>query len=49
MKKNVFCAAALSAGIALAAFNVRDFGAKGDGKFPVDGAKNLKVTRFPGQ
>ena len=31
MKKYVFCAAALFAGIALAAFDVRDFGAKGDG------------------
>ena len=31
MKKTVFCAVALSAGIALAAFDVRDFGAKGDG------------------
>ena len=31
MKKSIFCAAALSAGIALAAFDVRDFGAKGDG------------------
>lgn len=31
VRKTVFCAAALSAGIALAAFDVRDFGAKGDG------------------
>ncbi|MBR0506253.1 MAG: hypothetical protein IJJ84_12680 [Kiritimatiellae bacterium] len=49
VRKTVFCAVALFAGIALAAFDVRDFGAKGDGKFPVEGAKNLKVTRFPGQ
>ena len=31
VRKTVFCAAALFAGIALAAFDVRDFGAKGDG------------------